>query len=66
MNEVKDFMKSNSLSDPNRRFTLEFDEANLSLCTVEVVSIILTNLLALRVYPSHMKIGFFVPGDRVG
>ena len=46
MNEVKLFMLSNPLSDPNRQFTLKFDEANLSLCTVEVVSIILTNLLA--------------------
>ena len=37
--EIKNFLLSYPLDDPNREFTLKFDEANLSLCTVEVVSI---------------------------
>ena len=37
--ELQNFLHSYPLNDPNREFTLKYDEANLSLCTVEVVSI---------------------------
>ena len=48
--EVKNFLQSYPLDDPNREFTLEFDEANLSLCTVEVVSIKKSDFLKILIF----------------